>query len=175
MNTIEFFKSKIYTKETFRHLLGRMRFFKKKIVFTNGCFDILHLGHVDYLAKASDSGDFFVLGLNSDASVKLLDKGANRPLQDEHSRAMVLASLECVDAIILFDEATPYELINYLQPDVLVKGADYDAEEKDPKGKKYIVGSDIVRAKNGEVKTIEFVPGYSTSAIEKKILGNKIP
>src|ERR1700751_2791954 len=107
MNTIDVLKKKIYTKESFRHLLGRLRFFQKKIVFTNGCFDILHLGHVDYLSNASDAGDFFIVGLNSDASVKLLKKGANRPLQDEHSRAMVIAALGFVDAIILFDEETP--------------------------------------------------------------------
>jgi len=170
MNTIDILKNKIYTQESFHHLLGRLRYFKKKIVFTNGCFDILHLGHVDYLSNASDAGDFFVVGLNSDASVKTLKKGDNRPLQDEHSRAMVIAALGFVDAVILFNEETPYELIKFLQPDILVKGADYDAEEKDPKSKKYIVGSDVVRAKNGEVKTIEFVPNYSTSAIEKKIL-----
>lgn len=171
MTTLEVLKNKIYTKESFHLLLGRLRYFKKSIVFTNGCFDILHLGHVDYLANASDAADFFVVGLNSDASVKSLKKGANRPLQDEHSRALVIAALGFVDAVILFDEETPLELIQFLQPDVLVKGADYDAEEKDPKSKKYIVGSDVVRARNGEVKTIEFVPGYSTTTIEKKILG----
>jgi rfaE bifunctional protein nucleotidyltransferase chain/domain len=171
MKQIDILKNKIYTKESFHHLLGRLRYFKKQIVFTNGCFDILHLGHIDYLANASDCADYFVVGLNSDASVKLLDKGPNRPLQDEHSRAMTIAALGFVDAVILFDEQTPAELISFLQPDVLVKGADYDAEEKDPKSKKYIVGSDVVRAKNGMVKTIEFVEGYSTSAIEKKISG----
>jgi rfaE bifunctional protein nucleotidyltransferase chain/domain len=164
-------KSKIYTWESFKHLRGRLAYFQKKVVFTNGCFDILHLGHVDYLAKASDLGDYFVVGVNSDASVKLLDKGANRPLQDQDSRAMVIAALSFVDAVILFDEGTPKELLESIRPDVLVKGADYDAQEKDPKGKKFIVGSDLVRSYNGEVATIEFVEGYSTSAIEKKIRG----
>ncbi len=171
MTTPEILKSKILTRESLRFLIGGRHFFKKKIVFTNGCFDILHLGHVDYLAKASDFGEFFVVGLNSDASVKLLNKGNNRPLQDEHSRAMVIAAMDFVDAVVLFDDETPYELIKLVNPDVLVKGADYDAEEKDQKNKKYIVGSDIVRMNGGEVKTIEFVEGYSTSAIEKKILG----
>jgi rfaE bifunctional protein nucleotidyltransferase chain/domain len=169
MTHSEIIQNKIRTREQAKHLLGRMRYFKKKIVFTNGCFDILHLGHVDYLAKAADHGDFFVVGLNSDASVKSLNKGANRPLQDEHSRAMVIAALAFVDAVIIFDEQTPQELIEFVCPDVLVKGADYDAEETDPKSKKFIAGSDFVRKNNGEVKTIEFVPGYSTSAIEKKI------
>jgi rfaE bifunctional protein nucleotidyltransferase chain/domain len=164
-------KNKIYTRESFKHLRGRFAYFQKKVVFTNGCFDILHLGHVDYLAKASELGDYFVVGVNSDASVKLLDKGENRPLQDQHSRAMVIAALRFVDAVILFDENTPKELIEFVRPDVLVKGADYDAQETNPAGKKFIAGSDLVRSYNGEVTTIEFVEGYSTSAIEKKIRG----
>jgi rfaE bifunctional protein nucleotidyltransferase chain/domain len=169
MNHSDVIKNKIYTCESIKHLLGRMRYFKKKVVFTNGCFDILHLGHVDYLAKAADHGDYFVVGLNSDASVKLLNKGANRPLQDQNSRAMVIAALGFVDAVILFDEENPKLLIEFVRPDVLVKGADYDAQEKDVKSKKFIVGSDAVRKNGGEVVTIEFVEGYSTSAIEKKI------
>jgi rfaE bifunctional protein nucleotidyltransferase chain/domain len=168
---IDILKNKIYTRESFKHLRGTLAYFQKKVVFTNGCFDILHLGHVDYLAKASDLGDYFVLGLNSDVSVKLLGKGENRPLQDQHSRAMVIAALRFVDAVILFDEQTPAELIEFVRPDVLVKGADYDAQQKDPKGEKFIVGSDLVRSYNGEVATIEFVEGYSTSAIEKKFRG----
>lgn len=163
MSTIDVIHSKIFTRESFRHQLASLRYFKKKIVFTNGCFDILHLGHVDYLAKASDCGDYFVVGLNSDASVKLLQKGPTRPLQDQASRSTVLAALGFVDAVVLFDEETPYELIKYIQPDVLVKGADYKVEQ--------IAGHDIVLAKGGEVKLIELVEGYSTSAIEKKIKG----
>jgi rfaE bifunctional protein nucleotidyltransferase chain/domain len=174
MNHSEIIKSKIYTRESIRHLLGRMRYFKKKVVFTNGCFDILHLGHIDYLAKAADQGDFFVVGVNSDASVKLLNKGANRPLQDENSRAMTIAALGFVNAVILFDEENPAELVEFARPDVLVKGADYDAAEKDVKSKKFIKGSDSVRANGGEVITIEFVDGYSTSAIEKKILNSSL-
>ena len=173
MTHAELVKNKIYTIDSFKYHLGRLRFFKKKIVFTNGCFDILHLGHVDYLAKASDNGDFLVVGVNSDASVKLLCKGENRPLQDENSRATIIAALGFVHAVILFDKETPIELIKFIQPDVLVKGADYDANEKDAKSKKYIVGSDLIRAKGGEIKTIEFLEGYSTSAIEKKIQGSK--
>ena len=172
MSHSEVIKTKIRTRESVKHLLERMHYFKKKVVFTNGCFDILHLGHVDYLAKAADHGDFFVVGLNSDASVKLLNKGANRPLQDENSRAMVIAALGFVDVVILFDEENPKELIEFVRPDILVKGADYDAEEKDVKSKKFIVGSDFVRKNNGEVVTIEFVDGYSTSAIEKKMVNS---
>ena len=169
MNHSEVIKSKITSRENLKHLLGRLRYFQKKIVFTNGCFDIMHLGHIDYLSKAADQGDFLVVGLNSDASVKSLGKGANRPLQDENSRAMVVAGLGFVGAVVLFDEETPEELIRFVCPDVLVKGADYDAEEKDPKNIKYIVGSDFVKKNGGIVRTIEFVPGYSTSSIEQKI------
>ena len=170
MSHSEIVKSKIISRENIKHVAGRLHYFQKKIVFTNGCFDIMHMGHVDYLAKAADHGDFLIVGLNSDASFKLLQKSPNRPLQDENSRAMVLAGLGFVSAVILFDEGTPEELIRVIRPDVLVKGADYDADEKDPGNKKFIVGSGFVRGYNGMVKTIEFVPGYSTSAIEKKII-----
>jgi rfaE bifunctional protein nucleotidyltransferase chain/domain len=132
----------------------------QKVVFTNGCFDLLHRGHVDYLAKAADCGQKLVIGVNTDASVSKL-KGPNRPIQDEQSRLQILASLQCVDAVILFDEETPYDLIKALQPNVLVKGSDYQPEN--------IVGYDVVTAKGGEVKTIDFIPGFSTSAIERKI------
>ena len=131
-----------------------------KVVFTNGCFDLLHRGHVDYLAKAADCGQRLIIGVNTDASVRKL-KGPNRPIQDEQSRLQILASLQCVDAVILFNEEPPYELISLLQPDVLVKGSDYTPEN--------IVGYDVVTAKGGEVKTIDFIPGFSTSGIERKI------
>jgi len=132
----------------------------EQIVFTNGVFDILHRGHVDYLAKARDLGDRLIIGVNSDASVTEL-KGKHRPIQDEYSRMLILASFEFVDAVIVFTEQTPYELIKTAQPDVLVKGSDYKAEN--------IVGYDIVTAKGGSVETIDFIPGFSTSLIEKKI------
>lgn len=135
----------------------------QKIVFTNGCFDILHLGHVDYLAKAADLGDKLIVGVNTDRSVNAL-KGSHRPIQDQESRLRILASLGFVDAVILFDEATPYELIKWVQPDVLVKGSDYQPQD--------IVGFDIVSAKGGEIKTLDFIPGYSTSSIEAKIKSN---
>ncbi|AMS28211.1 hypothetical protein AEM51_12795 [Bacteroidetes bacterium UKL13-3] len=132
----------------------------EKIVFTNGVFDLLHRGHVDYLAKARDLGDRLIIGVNTDASVSKL-KGPHRPIQDEYSRMLILASFEFVDAVILFGDQTPYELIKMMQPDILVKGSDYKAED--------IVGYDIVMAKGGFVKTIDFIPGFSTSLIEKKI------
>jgi rfaE bifunctional protein nucleotidyltransferase chain/domain len=132
----------------------------KKIVFTNGCFDLLHRGHIEYLAKAADYGDVLLIGLNTDDSVSRL-KGPHRPIQDEISRAHIMAALEFVDLVVYFNEDTPLDLINIVQPDVLVKGADYKAED--------IIGYDIVMAKGGKVETIEFLPGYSTSGIEEKI------
>ncbi len=151
---------KIFDWEGLRTQVGIWKDEGKKIVFTNGCFDLLHRGHVDYLVKAADLGDVLVLGLNSDASVSRL-KGPQRPVQDEQSRLHILASLAFVDAVVLFDEATPFELITLVQPDVLVKGSDYKPEE--------IVGFDIVNAKGGTVKTIDFIEGYSSSLMIKKI------
>lgn len=141
-------------------LLAYWKFKDYKIVFTNGCFDLIHLGHIDYLAKASDLGDILVVGLNSDSSTRHL-KGPSRPINDEHARAMVLASLSFINTIVLFDDDTPYNLIKTIQPDILVKGADYKPED--------IVGYDIVKAKGGKVVTIDYLPGYSTSLIEKRI------
>jgi D-glycero-beta-D-manno-heptose 1-phosphate adenylyltransferase len=132
----------------------------KKIVFTNGCFDLLHLGHIDYLSKASEYGDILVVGLNTDNSVKRL-KGNHRPIQDENSRAHILASLFFVDYVVLFDDDTPYNLIDKIKPHVLIKGSDYRKEE--------IVGYDIVKKNGGDVCTIDFLEGYSSSLIEKKI------
>ncbi len=132
----------------------------EKIVFTNGCFDLVHRGHVDYLEKASEKGDRLVLGLNTDASVKRL-KGPSRPIVDQDSRAILLAAFQFVDLVVFFDEDTPYELIKILVPDVLVKGADYKVED--------IVGYDVVCGKGGSVETIEFVEGFSTSNIISKI------
>lgn len=139
------------------------------VVFTNGCFDILHRGHVSYLGKAASCGDYLVVGLNTDASVKRQNKGADRPINNEDSRAIVLASLEFVDMVILFDNDTPEELIEMLNPSILVKGADYDANERDPKAKSYIVGSQFVRENGGTVKTIELEEGYSTTNLIEKI------
>ncbi len=132
----------------------------KRVVFTNGCFDILHLGHVDYLEKAHAMGDKLVVGLNTDDSVSRF-KGKNRPIQDQNSRAHVLASLQFVNLVVFFDEDTPLNLISELLPTILVKGSDYLAEN--------IVGADVVKKNGGAVKTIDFVSGYSTSSILDKI------
>ena len=132
----------------------------QKVVFTNGCFDILHLGHIDYLEKARNLGDRLVIGLNSDESVSRF-KGPGRPVQDQQSRARVLAGLQFADIIVFFNEDTPLALISELLPDVLVKGSDYLAEN--------IVGAEVVKQHGGEVKTVQFVPGYSTSKIIDKI------
>ena len=131
-----------------------------QIVFTNGCFDLLHLGHIDYLFRASQLGDKLIVGLNSDASIRRI-KGENRPIQDEISRASVIAALQCVDAVVLFHENTPLKLVELIQPHTLVKGADYKTED--------IVGSDFVLSKGGSVQTIPFLEGYSTTSIIKTI------
>ncbi len=155
-------KEKILSDESLHRKLAFWRFRDYRVVFTNGCFDILHLGHIDYLARASELGDVLVVGLNTDKSVRAL-KGPPRPLQDETSRSLLLASLSFVSAVVLFDEETPLELIRVVQPDVLVKGSDYRPEE--------IVGHDLVTGGGGTVETIDFVEGYSTSAIIKKLSG----
>ncbi len=162
MGKLDLISSRIFSRqdESFQRMLSIWRFKEQRIVFTNGCFDILHLGHIDYLSRASDLGDILVIGLNTDLSVSQL-KGSNRPIQDEVSRAVILASLSFVDAVVYFGEETPYELIKTVRPDVLVKGADYKPEE--------IVGYDIVHSKGGEIITLDYIEGYSTSAIEAKI------
>ena len=133
----------------------------KRIVFTNGCFDILHVGHVRYLAAARSKGDALVLGLNSDASVKSI-KPDKRPIVDQDQRAEVLSGLACVDYITIFDEPDPLALIRTIKPDVLIKGADWEEAE--------IIGSDVVKSYGGNVVRIEVVPGISTSRIIEKIL-----
>jgi len=133
----------------------------KKIVFTNGCFDILHLGHIDYLTKAAAFGDILLVGVNTDESVRKL-KGNGRPINDENSRSKILGAFKFVDGIILFNEETPIELIKTITPEVLTKGGDYVAEE--------VVGYEHVITSGGEVRIIDFLPGYSTSAIIDKIL-----
>jgi rfaE bifunctional protein nucleotidyltransferase chain/domain len=166
MNTYEFNKSKIFyfgKEEDTAKLKRKLAFWQFKsqsIVFTNGCFDILHLGHIDYLSKAADMGNVLIVGLNSDSSVKKI-KGANRPINKENDRALILASLNFIKAVVIFEEETPYELIKTVKPDILVKGSDYDADT--------IVGNDIVKTKGGEIATIEFLEGYSTSSLIDKI------
>ncbi len=133
---------------------------KAKIVFTNGCFDILHRGHVEYLNEAKSLGTVLIVGLNSDASVRKL-KGPQRPINSEFDRKLVLENLRSVDFVQIFDEDTPYELIKHIQPDVLVKGGDWSADK--------IVGSDLVLAKGGQVKSLKFVDGFSTTNIINKV------
>lgn len=150
---------KIVSKEEASKLINKWKS-EGEVVFTNGCFDILHLGHIDYLEKAKQLGTRLVIGMNTDASVKRL-KGADRPLNNEYARARMLAALAATDAVILFDEPTPLELITAIKPDVLVKGSDYTIDK--------IVGADIVLEHGGSVKTIDFVEGYSTTGIIEKI------
>ncbi|MBI4725744.1 D-glycero-beta-D-manno-heptose 1-phosphate adenylyltransferase [candidate division TA06 bacterium] len=133
----------------------------KKAVFTNGVFDILHRGHVEYLEKARELGDLLIIGLNSDASVRRI-KGPQRPLCSQEDRAMVLSALACVDYIVLFDEDTPQKIVESLVPDILVKGADYSVEQ--------IVGADVVLRNGGKVLPIELTPGKSTSGLIKRIV-----
>lgn len=142
---------------------------QERVVFTNGCFDILHKGHVTYLAKAADFGTKLVIGLNSDTSVKRQGKGEERPVNPEDARALLLAALAFVDGVVVFDEDTPKHIIQQLQPDVLVKGADYDPDETDPTSKRYIVGREELLLHGGVVKTVDLVDGFSTTSIIKKL------
>lgn len=162
MSTLEGIRSKIFTKDTLAGLKKQMA--NKNTAFTNGCFDIIHLGHVTYLASASDLGDFFVIGVNADASVKRL-KGPSRPVKDEYSRALILASLSFVDAVVIFEEDTPLELITELRPHTLIKGGDYDPTITDKNDPKYIVGRDLVE----NVQVIPFVDGHSSSGLIEKM------
>jgi len=164
MDKLEIIKNKIRNRDELLPLLSRWRFKDRKLVFTNGCFDILHRGHIEYLAKASGLGDRLIVGVNTDESVRKI-KGNDRPAQDEYSRALAVSSLYFVDLVVLFGEDTPYDLIKFIEPDVLVKGGDYFPEE--------IVGRDIVASRGGDVVTIELIEGYSTSDIIEK-LSNKM-
>ena len=160
MEKIDRVREKIMDWDQIRKNCAVWKFRGKKIVFTNGCFDLLHLGHIEYLSKAAQLGGAIVVGLNTDESVRRI-KGPGRPICDQNSRAMVLASLFFIDAVVLFDEETPYELIKLICPDILVKGKDYKTEE--------IIGYDILKEYGGEILTIDLTPGYSTTAIEEKI------
>lgn len=169
MSLKEKIENKILSKE---HALNMMKVWQlksDKIVFTNGVFDLLHRGHITYLAEAASLGNKIIVGINSDASVKTLGKGDDRPVVSERDRAFVLASVGFIDAIVIFNESTPKELIEFLKPDVLVKGGDYDADEKDASSKKYIVGREAVIKNGGKVITIPTVEGYSTTGILAKI------
>ncbi len=157
---LEQYQSKILNWETAEKQVIKWRSAGDKIVFTNGCFDLLHYGHLHYLSEASTLGNRLIIGLNSAPSVSRL-KGAHRPINDEKTRLFQLAVMEYVDGLVVFEEDTPFELIQLLKPDVLVKGGDWKPEQ--------IVGSDIVLKNGGVVKSLKFVDGYSTTRIEQKI------
>lgn len=169
MSRINYILHKIADIPTAKQKIATWKLKGEKVVFTNGCFDILHKGHVTYLAQAADLGNKLIVGLNTDASVKRQGKGEERPINPENARLQVLASLGFIDLVILFDDETPEQLIKELLPDVLVKGADYDPNEQDKTSKKYIVGSDIVRANHGTVAVINLVDGFSTTGIVNKL------
>ncbi len=153
--------SGVKTIEEMKSIRTRLRDEKKKVVFTNGCFDLIHAGHVDYLTKAKEMGDVLIVGLNSDDSVRRI-KGDKRPILLEQERAFIISNIKAVDYVVLFEEDTPAKIIGTLIPDVLVKGADWPIDN--------IVGRDVVEAAGGEVKTIKFVNNQSTSKIIKSIL-----
>lgn len=161
MTKLDIIKSKIVDRQQAAKIVQQWQTNGDKVVFTNGCFDLVHRGHVEYMAIAANLGQRLVLGLNTDASVKRL-KGELRPLVDEQSRAILLSAFEFIDLIVLFDEDTPYELIKAVQPDILVKGSDYKPES--------IVGYDIVTARGGKVETIDFVEGFSTTKLVERII-----
>jgi rfaE bifunctional protein nucleotidyltransferase chain/domain len=160
MDKLEWIKSKILSLEELNPYLSIYRFKEKKIIFTNGCFDLIHRGHIEYLARAANLGSIFIIGLNTDDSVKKI-KGPGRPIQDEYSRAMILSSMGFVNHVVLFEEETPYELIKSVQPDILIKGGDYNPEE--------VVGYDLVKARGGQVIIIDLIKGLSTTGIINKL------
>jgi rfaE bifunctional protein nucleotidyltransferase chain/domain len=153
----------ITNTEDFKKIREKLRSENKKLVFTNGCFDILHKGHVSYLNEAKSLGDFLIIGVNSDSSVRKL-KGNGRPVNNENDRAFLLDNLKPVDAVLIFHEDTPYELIKNIIPDFLVKGGDWKEED--------IVGSDTVKENGGKVISLKFIDNYSTTGILGKITGS---
>jgi rfaE bifunctional protein nucleotidyltransferase chain/domain len=158
---MEEYLSKIKTQSKMKEVVEKAKSEGKKIVFTNGCFDILHQGHVRYLSEAKKLGDYLIVGLNSDRSVRAI-KGNNRPLMNEEARAELLAALCFVDGVVVFEENDPLDLITYLQPHILVKGADWDEDD--------IVGAEFIKKMDGEVKRITLVPNISTSSILRRII-----
>jgi len=156
------YKDKIYSKieQSTIDLINTWKSEGKKIVFTNGCFDILHSGHIQYLSEAAQLGDKLVIGLNSDDSVRRL-KGSDRPIKSEECRADILAFMEEIDMVIVFDEDTPLELIKKIIPDILVKGGDWSTDQ--------IVGSDVVLKNGGEVKSLSFLKGFSSTRIIERM------
>jgi rfaE bifunctional protein nucleotidyltransferase chain/domain len=169
MLRIDYVHSKIISIEDASRMIEMWKLKNEAVVFTNGCFDILHKGHVTYLAKAADLGNKLVVALNTDSSVKAQNKSPERPINPEDARLQVIASLGFVDLVVLFSENTPEKIIQQLKPTVLVKGADYDENETNPESKKYIVGSDFVKSIGGIVKTIALEEGFSTTKLISKI------
>jgi D-beta-D-heptose 7-phosphate kinase/D-beta-D-heptose 1-phosphate adenosyltransferase len=157
---MEKYRLKIKELTEAKRALDLLKSQNKKIVFTNGCFDILHIGHARYLYVARDLGDFLIVAVNSDRSVNRI-KGPDRPVMNQTERAEMLAALQCVDMVVIFEEDNPLKVIEYLMPDILVKGGDWKEED--------IIGGDVVKAAGGEVKRVPFVTGSSTSEILKKI------
>ncbi len=157
---MEKYRLKIRELPDAKKKVERLRFKNKKIVFTNGCFDILHIGHARYLYAAREMGDFLIVAMNSDRSVKAI-KRPDRPIMNQSERSEMLASLECVDMVVIFDEDNPLEVIRYLMPDILVKGGDWKEED--------IIGADEVRSAGGQIRSIPYINGYSTSGIIKRI------
>jgi rfaE bifunctional protein nucleotidyltransferase chain/domain len=158
LSTVE--RKVVRTEGELANVIALWRFKGERIVFTNGCFDLLHRGHVEYLAQAAGLGSKLIVGLNTDASVRRL-KGDSRPVNNEHDRALLLASLLFVDTVTFFNSDTPLDLIHFIQPDVLVKGGDYQPKD--------IAGYDIVKARGGEVVTIDFIDGYSTTSLLNRL------
>lgn len=163
MNYLPVIQQKIVDIPTLKRMIAAWQLKSKKVVFTNGCFDIIHAGHIHLLTTARSFGDILIAGLNTDASVGKLKPG--RPIQDEQSRAMIMASFDFIDAVILFDEETPLELIKALQPDVVVKGGDYTPDT--------VVGKEIVEKNGGRVEIVKLLDGFSTSSIISKINNQK--
>ncbi|HEU5407738.1 MAG TPA: D-glycero-beta-D-manno-heptose 1-phosphate adenylyltransferase [Nitrospira sp.] len=153
--------TKVLPRDQLLSILSSDRAKGKRIVFTNGCFDLIHVGHTRYLQAARSLGDVLVVGVNSDASVRTLDKAPDRPIVPDAQRAEVLAALSCVDYVVIFDESDPLQLITAVQPDVLVKGGDWGIDR--------IVGREIVEARGGVVKTVPLVPGLSTTGLLQRI------
>lgn len=168
MSRLAFIEAKVITVQQAAQMAELHRLKNHKIVFTNGCFDLLHLGHITYLAEAASLGDKLFVAVNDDASVRALEKGENRPINPELARAMVLASLGMVDHVIVFSEDTPLNTILAIKPDLIVKGGDYDAGVSDPIDKRYIVGKKEAEAWGGLVQTIPIVEGYSTTGLLAK-------
>ncbi|MEM9050821.1 MAG: adenylyltransferase/cytidyltransferase family protein [Bacteroidota bacterium] len=168
MSRLNRIENKIVELADLQALTQRIRTKGNSVVFTNGVFDILHKGHVTLLNAASELGDSLILGLNSDESVRTLNKGPERPINGEKDRAILLAALQCIDAVVIFNESTPLGLIRSIEPDVLVKGGDYNPDQTNPNAKDYVVGSDVQRANGKITATIPLVDGYSTTAVIKK-------